>query len=63
MGSSKTWQVVVGNVGTVEDTSDRARAHDIYWVYVQYSDAGVGRAAGEPVYLMCDGEIEKEHAA
>lgn len=55
------YQVIVGNIGTVCDTDDRADAIDEYEDYVLFSEQGHGRASGEPVTLFEDGEIIREH--
>ena len=55
------FEVIVGNIGCVYRTSNRRDAADRYKQYVKQSKAGYGRAAGEPVTLFTDGELEKEH--
>lgn len=50
------YQVTVGNVGTVLDTDNWTDALHTYSNYRGQSQSGVGRAAGEPVTLMRDGE-------
>lgn len=56
-----TWQVIVGNVGTVYDGEDHIVAALHFNVYVEKSKGQTGRAAGEDVTLMRDGEIEDEY--
>lgn len=54
------YQVVVGNVGTM-DYTDRRLAEECYNTYVTLSKKCETRAAGESVTLFKDGEIVKEH--
>lgn len=56
------YQVIVGNIGKVCDTDDRAEALRDYDIYKARSEDGIGRAAGEPIALMCNGEPIMEHA-
>ena len=55
---STEWEVVVGNVGTVYSgpSEEEARA-----VYSEYEMGRGGRATGEPVTMMHDGEIVEEY--
>lgn len=53
--------MIVGNVGTVYSGDAKGTAKSTYNTYKGYSKQGMGRVAGEPVTLMCDGEIELEH--
>ncbi len=55
------FQVVVGNIGTVYDGPNGLEARVAFNQYVGHSRDGYGRAAGEPVTLWRDGEIEQEH--
>jgi hypothetical protein len=55
------WEVIVGNIGTVYSGNNPTDANDMYDEYVRQSKAGSGRAAGESVYLMEDGEPIAEH--
>jgi hypothetical protein len=55
------WEVVVGNVGTVFDGTRESAARQEYKDYVILSKSGNGRAGGESVTLMCDGDIVQEH--
>jgi hypothetical protein len=57
----KQYSVIVGNVGTVLDTTNRNEAIKTYGEYKRISIAGVGRAGGEDVCLFCDGEPLYEH--
>ena len=54
------YQVVVGNIGTMDYTSKKL-AKDCYTTYVAISKNGEGRAANEPVTLLKDGEITEEY--
>jgi hypothetical protein len=55
------YEVIVGNVGTVYDGFSRSAALAKYRTYVQSSKSGGGRAGGEDVALMKDGDISKEY--
>lgn len=55
------YQVIVGNIGTVYDGADEAQAESKYTEYVKQSESGQGRAGGERVTIMADGEPIKEH--
>jgi hypothetical protein len=56
------WEVIVGNVGTVYSGSDESAARAKFASYVEISNGGAGRAGGESVTLMKDGDISEEHA-
>lgn len=56
------FDVVVGNVGGVYHGNDYDAAHKAYREYVAQSKSGSGRAGGESVVLMVNGEIDREHA-
>ena len=57
-----TYEVVVGNVGSVHFGKSRADALKRYKSYVQASKEIAGaRCFGEDVTLLVDGEITKEH--
>lgn len=56
-----TYEVIVGNIGIVYSGTDRSDAFHSYNSYVELSVDEVGRAAGESVTLMEDGEPIKEH--
>lgn len=56
-----TYEVVVSNVGTVFTGMDFTAAEKEYLDYVQLSREERGRAGGETVTLMRDGEIEREY--
>jgi hypothetical protein len=55
------YQVIVGNIGTVLDTNDRHEVDSVFETYKAQSESGVGRAGGESVTIMEDGEPVKEH--
>lgn len=55
------YEVVVGNLGTVYQGEDVVEAINCYIAYVRLSRAGTGRAGNEPVTLLRNGEIKKEH--
>ena len=56
------YEVIVGNMGTVCRGLNRNDALNEYDVYVDHSINNFGRAAGEPVTLMEDGEPIREYA-
>ena len=55
------WEVIVGNVGTVFDGTRESAARQAYKDYVIKSKSGNGRAGGEDVTLMKNGEPVDEH--
>jgi hypothetical protein len=55
------WEVVVGNVGTVFDGTRESAARQTYKDYVIKSKSNNGRAGGEDVTLMKNGEPVAEH--
>jgi hypothetical protein len=57
-----TYEVVVGNIGTVHTGTDHDAAVRCFWEYVWQSHRNQGRAAGENVTLYADGDIEREYA-
>jgi hypothetical protein len=57
-----TYEVIVGNVGSVYYGTSRAEALKTYRSYVRSSRELVGsRCHGEDVTLLADGEIQREH--
>jgi hypothetical protein len=54
------YQVVVGNIGTMDYTSEKL-ANDCFVTYVTMSKQNITSAAGESVTLFKNGEIIKEH--
>jgi hypothetical protein len=55
------YEVYVGNLGCVHRGSSKKEADTTYAQYVKASKSGSGRAGGEGVQLMVDGEPVKEH--
>jgi hypothetical protein len=54
------FEVIVGNIGTVYDGASRKDANTTFNVYVELSQRQTGRAAGENVTMLIDGDIVKE---
>jgi hypothetical protein len=54
------YQVLVGNIGTVVDTDDHKEAVRTFHEYVRQANDGYGRASGESVVFMRDGEPVSE---
>lgn len=54
------WEVHVGNIGQVYDGDDEEAARHSYETYVEQSQGGYGRAAGEGVLLQLNGEVVEE---
>lgn len=59
--SHPIYQVLVGNIGQVEETNDRGQADVTFNEYVRQSDTNCGRAGGESVTMLLNGEVAKEH--
>lgn len=57
----KKYQVYVGNIGMVYDGSDEAIAESKFQEYKKQSESNYGRAGGEDVTMMKNGEIFKEY--
>jgi hypothetical protein len=57
---ARKFEVVVGNIGTVYTGTDEDEADHVYDEYVEQSQSGRGRAAGEDVTLFQDGEPTRE---
>lgn len=55
------YTVIVGNIGTVYDNTSAREAVNTYTEYRMQSNKGYGRAAGEPVTLLRNGELVAEH--
>ena len=55
------WEVIVGNVGTVFIGANGFNAIKCFNEYVSLSKSGYGRASNENVYLIKNGEINKEY--
>ena len=58
--AKSTWEVIVGNIGTVYSGPNGFEANAHFQTYVGQSNSGHGRAAGEDVILMKDGELHRE---
>jgi hypothetical protein len=58
-----TYQVIVGNIGTVYKGTKVNHANSVFELYVHLSKQSVGRAAGEDVWILVTGEgvIEREY--
>ena len=54
------YEVIVGNIGTVYDGNDLAEANRKFDTYVEQSKSGRGRAGGEDVTIMTNGEPTRE---
>jgi len=52
-----TWQVIVGNIGTVYDGDDAKSAMRTYLEYIDQSKLVYGRASGENVVLLNGGDV------
>lgn len=61
-GTQSAFEVIVGNIGTVYSGSNFMKASCKFAEYVKQSKTGYGRAGGEDVTLMHNGEPRKEHA-
>jgi hypothetical protein len=59
--TASTFEVIVGNIGTVYSGPDAIEAENHYAEYIDQSKSGVGRAGGEEVYMMIDNEIDREY--
>lgn len=55
-----SYEVLVGNVGNVYSGSSEAEAREVFGEYARQSTTRCGRAAGERVTLLVDGEILSE---
>jgi len=60
-GFMKNYQVIVGNIGTVHEGTNKIHALKIHSEYVKNSKANYGRASGEDVTTFQDGEPIKEY--
>jgi len=56
------YQVIVGNIGVVYSGDSSRCASSDFFYYKRQSEAGLGREAYEPVYLLLNGEIIREHS-
>ena len=55
------YEVIVGNIGSVFSGNSQVGARKMFGEYRELSLLCIGRAAGESVTLMRDGEIDLEH--
>jgi len=55
------YEVIVGNIGSVHSGRDLKKALRVFNEYAEQSQGNYGRAAGEDVTLMRDGEPYKEY--
>lgn len=55
------FRVIVGNIGTVYAGNNYMQAMAKFSSYAKDSRNNYGRAAGEGVVLLHDGEIKREH--
>ena len=55
------YEVIVGNIGTIYDGGNYREALKRYRTYVKISKSESGRASGEDVIIMRDGEPVKEY--
>ncbi len=59
----RQYQVTVGNIGTIYSGTDETQADSMFQSYVENSKAKGGRASGESVTLLIDGEVSREYEA
>jgi len=57
----KQYSVIVGNVGTVFNSTIKKDAVATYKEYVKISESSKGRAGGEDVILTCNDDPLYEH--
>jgi hypothetical protein len=55
------YEVICGNIGSVYGGNSRSEADKVFSEYVFASESTFGRASGEDVTIMQNGEIIKEH--
>jgi hypothetical protein len=55
------FEVIVGNVGTVYNGNNYMQAMSAFSAYKKRSANGYGRAAGEDVTMLHNGEIKHEY--
>lgn len=61
MAKLNQWEVLVGNVGLAHEGYNGKEARKEYAAYVRISKSGGGRAGGETVTLIKNGEPVREH--
>ena len=59
--SKNNWSVIVGNIGTVFTGTNGAQAMREFGQWRKKSEDDEGRAAGEPVTLMCNDNPARKH--
>lgn len=59
--STTYYQVIVGNIGTVYDGTNKIAAMKCYREYVQQSKEGYGSAGHEPVTVFQDDEVRESY--
>jgi hypothetical protein len=57
----KTFEVIVGNIGTVYSGNNYMQACMKFQEYKSLSMKGVGRASNEPVTIIQGNNIKREH--
>lgn len=57
----KHYEILVGNIGTVHSGPVLREAERLFVHYRKQSESGSGRASGENVTLLRDGEILDEY--
>jgi len=60
--SKPNHSIIVGNIGNVLDTTSHKEAQKAFTEYKDQSASDYGRAAGEPVTWLKDGEIFREYS-
>ena len=55
------YEVIVGNVGSVYSGRGKFKADEIFRCYIIASKDEQGRASGEPVTLLANGEILRDY--
>ena len=55
------YEVIVGNIGTVHEGQSGSEAKRVFAEYKDQSKSGYGRASGESVTILEDGEPILEH--
>lgn len=55
------WQIIVGNLGTVLDTDNGFKVNTEFAQWKGIVNNATGRAAGETVTIMRDGEVHREY--
>lgn len=54
-----TYQIIVGNIGTVYQGPSAKEANKHFDEYVEQSKSNTGRAGGEDVFMFLDDEVVK----